>query len=59
MQAWTVPKVPPCQRCGCDLELATVLSAFADRPTTYIFKCPQCERLASYYRDEDGELRRW
>jgi hypothetical protein len=54
-----VPKVPPCQRCGCELELATVVDALGDRPTTYVFKCPQCKRLAPYYRDEDGKLRRW
>jgi hypothetical protein len=54
-----IPKVPPCQRCGCELELATVVSAFGDRATTYIFRCPQCKRHAPYYRDEDGELRRW
>src|SRR5437016_4989982 len=52
-----VPKVPPCQRCGCELELATVMSAFGDRPSTYIFRCPQCKRHAPYYRDEDGERR--
>ena len=42
-----------------ELELATVMGAFGDRPTTYIFRCPQCKRHAPYYRDEDGELRRW
>jgi hypothetical protein len=29
--------VRPCQRCGCELELATVIGAFGDRPTTYVF----------------------
>ena len=54
-----LPKVPPGQRCGRELELETVISAYGDRPTTYLFKCPQCERHAPYYRDKDGELRRW
>lgn len=54
-----LPKVPPCQRCGRELELETLISAYGDRPTTYLFKCPQCERHAPYYRDKDGELRRW
>jgi hypothetical protein len=54
-----VPKVPPCQRCGCELDLATFVNALGDRPTTYVFKCPQCKRLAPYYRDEDGKLQRW
>ena len=34
-----VPKVPPCQQT--ELELVTVLSALANRPITYTFKCPQ------------------
>ena len=54
-----IPKVPPCQRCGRELALETVISAFGDRPTTYVFKCPQCKRLAQYYRNEGGELRQW
>ena len=54
-----IPKVPPCQRCGCELELATLISARGDRPTTYVFKCPQCKRHAQYYRNEGGELRQW
>jgi hypothetical protein len=32
--------VRPCQRCGCELELRTVISAFDDRPTTYVFQVP-------------------
>jgi hypothetical protein len=48
--------VPPCQRCGCELELATLINGFGERPTTYVFRCPQCKRQAPYYRNEDGEL---
>jgi hypothetical protein len=54
-----IPKLPPCQRCGRELELATLISARGDRPTTYVFKCPQCKRHAQYYRNEGGELRQW
>ena len=52
------PKAPPCSRCGCDVELATIINGFGDRPAVYIFKCPQCERIAPYYV-ENGELRQW
>jgi hypothetical protein len=48
----------PCSRCGRDVDLVTVVDRFGDRPPVYIFRCPQCERIAPYYRD-DGELRSW
>ena len=53
-----LPKVPPRQQCGGELELVTRVRAFGDRPATYIFRW-QCKQHAPYYRDEDGELRQW
>jgi hypothetical protein len=50
--------VPPCARCGRELRFATMVNSFGDRPTTYVYQCPQCERVAAYYLEGD-ELRRW
>jgi hypothetical protein len=37
------------KRCGRELELGTLINTLGDRPTTCVFKCPQCERHAQYY----------